>query len=228
MEKMVKFLTMGISKSYHTPVNIPPEIRVNIIAHWAGRILLPLLGWKTEGRLPEMPQYVCIVAWHTSNWDFPYGLLASWIFRIHTSFLGKDSLFHGPLGWFLRQLGGIPVERSHHHNMVAAAVAAFKTRPHLVFAIAPESTRRKLDHWKSGFYHIALQAHVPIVLAYIDYGRKVCGFGPMIYPTGDAEADLAKIREFYSTVTTKHPELKSEVRFKTADTPMAPDHSPNT
>jgi 1-acyl-sn-glycerol-3-phosphate acyltransferase len=200
-------------------------MRVNLVAHWAGRILYRLLGWKTEGQLPEMPQWVCIVAWHTSNWDFFYGLLASWVFRIHTSFLGKDTIFRGPVGWFLRKLGGIPVERTHHHNMVAAAVEAFRIRPHLIFVIAPEGTRHRLDYWKSGFYHIALQARVPIVLAYLDYGRRTCGFGPTFWPTGDIEADLAKIREFYSTVTTKHPELKSDVRFKDADAKTETGHS---
>ena len=122
MEKMAKFLTGRTPKRYHSAVSIVPEIRVNPIAHWTGRLLFTLLGWKTEGQLPDIPQWVCIVAWHTSNWDFLYGLLASWVFRIHTSFLGKDSLFRGPLGWFFRAVGGIPVDRSRHHNMVAAAV----------------------------------------------------------------------------------------------------------
>ncbi len=195
-------------------MNIPPEIRVNPIAHWTGRILFPLLGWKTEGQLPELPQWVCIVAWHTSNWDFFYGLLASWVFRIHTSFLGKDRLFRAPFGWFFRAVGGIPVDRTRHHNMVAAAVDAFKNRPHLIFVVAPEGTRRKLDCWKSGFYHIAREANVPIVLVCLDYGRKTCGIGPVLQPSDDVEADLAKIRAFYATVTTKHPELRSEIRFK--------------
>jgi len=195
-------------------MTVPREIRVNIVAHWAGRIFLPLLGWRVEGQLPEHPKYVCIVAWHTSNWDFFYGLLGSWIFRIHTSFLGKDTIFRGPVGWFLKKLGGIPVERSQHHNLVAAAVDAFASRSHLIFAIAPEGTRRRLEYWKSGFYHMALQAGVPIVLAYLDYGRKACGFGPTLWPTGDIDGDLGKIRAFYAGVTACHPELKSEVRFK--------------
>ena len=214
MEKTAKVLTEKMSNGYHRPVSIPPDIRVNPIAHWMGRLLFPLVGWKTEGQLPDIPQWVCIVAWHTSNWDFFYGLLASWVFRVHTSFLGKDSIFRGPVGWFLKKLGGIPVDRSRHHNVVAAAVEAFKTRPHLIFAIAPEGTRHRLEYWKSGFYHIARDANVPVVLAYLDYDRKVCGFGPTIALTGDIEADLARIRAFYSTVATKHPELKSEVRFK--------------
>lgn len=195
-------------------MRIAPEIRVNPIAHWTGRLLLPLFGWKTEGQLPEFPQWVCIVAWHTSNWDFFFGLLTSWVFRIHTSFLGKAPLFKGPFGWFFRAVGGIPVDRTRHHNLVAAAVDAFKTRQHMIFVIAPEGTRRKTDCWKSGFYQIALQANVPIVLAYLDYGRKVGGFGPAIHPTGDVETDLEKIRAFYSTVTPQHPKLKSDLCFK--------------
>ncbi len=198
-------------------MTLPPEIRVNPIAHWTGRLLLPLFGWKTEGQLPDVPQWICIVAWHTSNWDFPIGILTSWVFRIHTSFLGKDSLFRGPLGWFFRAVGGIPVDRSRHNNLVTAAVDAFRSRPHLIYAVAPEGTRQKSECWRSGFYHIALEAKVPIVPAFLDYGRKVAGFGPPIYPTGDVEADLATIRAFYSTVTAKHPELKGEVRFRKAD-----------
>lgn len=198
-------------------MTIPRDIRVNPVAYWAGRLFLMLLGWKTEGQLPDTPKWVCIVAWHTSSWDFPIGLAASWAFRIHTSFLGKDPLFRGPFGWFFRAVGGIPVDRSRHNNLVGAAVAAFKEKPHLVFVVAPEGTRRKLDHWKSGFYHIALEAGVPIVPAFLDYGRKAVGFGPAMYPTGDVEADLAKIRTFYSTVTPRHPELKGEVRFRETD-----------
>ncbi len=197
---------------------IPPEIRVNPLAHWIGRILLPLLGWKTEGKVPDLPQFVCVVAWHTSNWDFLYGLLGSWVFGVHTSFLGKDSLFRGPFGWLFRALGGIPVDRSRHHNLVGAAVDAFRRSPHLIYVVAPEGTRRKTDSWKSGFYHIAREAHVPIVLAHLDYGRRVCGFGPVIEPTGNTEADLAKVRAFYAAVVPKHPELKGEVRFKESDT----------
>jgi 1-acyl-sn-glycerol-3-phosphate acyltransferase len=198
-------------------MTVPRDIRVNLVAHWTGRLLLPLFGWKTEGQLPDTPKWVCIVAWHTSNWDFFFGLLTSWVFRMHTNFLGKAPLFRGPFGWFFRAVGGIPVDRTRHQNLVGAAVDALKTRQHLIFVLTPEGTRRKTEYWKSGFYHIALEAHVPIVLAFLDYGRKVGGLGPAIFPTGDIEADLEKIRTFYSTVTPKHSELRGEIRFKKAD-----------
>ena len=203
-------------------MNIPPEIRVNPVAYWVGRLFLRLFGWKAEGQLPDIPQWVCIVAWHTSNWDFFYGLLVSWVFRIHTSFLAKAPLFKGPFGWFFHAVGGIPVDRTRHHNLVAAAVDAFKNRPHLVFVIAPEGTRRKTDCWKSGFYQIALQANVPLVLAYLDYGRRAGGIGPTVHLTGDIEADLAVIRAFYGTVTARHPELRSDIRFKDHAAAAAP------
>ncbi len=207
-------------------MSILRDIRVNPVAHWTGRLLLKLFGWKTEGQLPDTTKWVCIVAWHTSNWDFFFGLMTSWVFRMHTSFLGKAPLFKGPFGWFFYAVGGIPVDRSRHHNLVAAAVEAFEKRSNLIFVIAPEGTRRKTEYWKSGFYHIALEAHVPIVLAYLDYGRKVGGVGPVIYPTGDVEADLAKIRAFYETVTPQHPELKGEIRFKDAE--KTPPTTPST
>jgi 1-acyl-sn-glycerol-3-phosphate acyltransferase len=127
--------------------------------------------------------------------------------------LGKHSLFRGPLGTVLKGLGGIPINRASSHNVVEQAAQAFHNYERFLLAITPEGTRKKVDRWKSGFYNIAKAAKVPIVCAFIDYKRKVTGVGPTIFPGDDIHADMQKIREFYSSVTSKYPELAGNVEI---------------
>ncbi|TCO80244.1 1-acyl-sn-glycerol-3-phosphate acyltransferase [Plasticicumulans lactativorans] len=159
---------------------------------------LRLSGWRIEGQLPELPRYVVIGAPHTSNWDFALMLAMALHFRVEFVWMGKDSLFASPLGGLFRWLGGVPVDRSRPHGLVDAAVAAFDARERLVLVIAPEGTRKQVQRWRTGFYHIAAQAGVPILLAYVDARRRVGGLGPLFHPTGDAQADMAAIRAFYA------------------------------
>ena len=173
------------------------------------------MGWRVEGTPPTTPKYVVIVAPHTSNWDFPIALFISWYYRMKGAWFGKHEIFTWPLlGWFFRLHGGIPVDRRCSHGFVEQAVRVFQEREQLVLALAPEGTRAKCACWKSGFYHIALKAGVPIALGYLDFQRKCGGFGPLYYPTGDPETDLANIRAFFDTVTPRHPAQRSEVVFR--------------
>ncbi len=190
--------------------------RVNIFLHIIGVLLLKILGWKVESKPPEVPKYVVIVAPHTSNWDFPMALFISWVYRMKGAWLGKAEIFRWPfpLNWFFRKMGGIPVYRDSNQGLVEQAVQVFRERDALVLALAPEGTRAKVEYWKAGFYHIALKAGVPIALGYLDFKRKAGGFGPLYYCTGDEEKDLAFIRAFFDTVTPRHPERRSEVRFR--------------
>lgn len=189
--------------------------RVNIVLHLIGSVLLKLLGWKVESHPPDVPRYVVIVAPHTSNWDFPMALLISWKYRMKGAWLGKASIFNWPLiGWFFSATGGIPVDRSRHHNLVGQAIHEFSVRDNLIFALAPEGTRAKMEYWKSGFYHVACAAGVPVALGYLDFKRKAGGFGPLYACTGNVEQDLAFIRDFYATITPRHPERRTEVRFR--------------
>lgn len=168
--------------------------------------LLRLRGWRIDGNFPDLPKYVLIAAPHTSNWDFPLTLGVCFALRAKLYWMGKHTLFWGPLGPLMRWLGGIPVLRSRSNSLVQQMVAVYQRSDKLVVAIPPEGTRQRVKEWKTGFYHIACGAQVPVVLAYMDYARKVCGFGPVFYPTGDIALDMAQIQAFYQDKVGKYPD----------------------
>lgn len=170
-----------------------------------GTAMLAAMGWRVEGEFPDLPKFVIAVAPHTSNWDFIVGMAVMFALDLRLSFLGKHTLFRGPLAPFLRWLGGIPVDRSSHHGVVDDAVRGFDDFPQRVLAIAPEGTRKPVPHFKSGFLQIARAAHVPVLLATLDYGAHCARFGPMITPGEDVAADLARIEAFYAGVRGKRP-----------------------
>lgn len=154
-------------------------------------------GWEIGGEVPKLDKYVLIAAPHTSNWDFYYMVLIAFQARLKIYWMGKDSLFKGVLGPFSRWFGGIAIERNTKKNTVEQTIQAFHDHDQLVMVIPPEGTRNKVSFWKSGFYHIAHGANVPIVLGYLDFGRKRGGFGPIFHPTGDYEKDLKEIQAYY-------------------------------
>jgi 1-acyl-sn-glycerol-3-phosphate acyltransferase len=184
---------------FDTPV-ISPLIRGLALT------FLKVFGWRLEGRLPDVDKLVVIAAPHTSNWDLPVLLSLGFSLRAKACWLGKHSLFKWPFDFLSRWMGGIPVYRSASHNMVEQTVETFRNSEKLILAIPPEGTRSKVSHWKTGFYYIALGAEIPIAMGFIDYKRKVVGIGPTLYPTGDIEADMEVIRNFYATVTAKYPD----------------------
>jgi 1-acyl-sn-glycerol-3-phosphate acyltransferase len=157
-----------------------------------------LLGWRLEGEIPNLSKFVIIVAPHTSNWDFPVGASAKLALRLDATFLGKDSLFRFPLGVIMRALGGIPVDRSASHDLVSGIVAEFRKRERLVLVIAPEGTRRKVERWKTGFYHIALGAGVPIVTVGLDWGSRAIRIGVPFIPSGNADRDIALLQQWFA------------------------------
>jgi 1-acyl-sn-glycerol-3-phosphate acyltransferase len=170
---------------------------------------LKVFGWRLEGRLPDVDKLVVIAAPHTSNWDLPVLLSLAFALRAKACWLGKHSLFRRPFGFLFRWMGGIPVYRSASKNMVAQSVEMFRNCEKLILTIPPEGTRSKVSYWKTGFYYIALGAGTPIAMAFIDYKRKASGVGPTLYPTGNIEADMEVIRNFYATVTAKYPDKAS-------------------
>jgi 1-acyl-sn-glycerol-3-phosphate acyltransferase len=178
------------------------------------RGFLWLTGWKPEGARPVERRYVLIAAPHTSNWDLAYLLALAEVFDIKVSWMGKHALFRPPLGWLMRSVGGIPVVREKRGNLVAAVAKTFSELADLALVVPAEGTRGYVPHWKSGFYHIAQTAKVPIVLGYLDYPRKRGGFGPALYPTGDLRADMDEIREFYADKVGKYPDQFGAVRLK--------------
>ena len=186
------------------------------------RLVLWLIGWRTEGEWPrDVRKGVLVVAPHTSNWDFPIMLALALALRIKATWMGKHTLFRPPFGWIFRLMNGLPIDRTGRNNMVDQVVAAFRDRDRMILAVLPEGTRKRTTYWKSGFYHIANGAQVPMVLGFADYGRKVGGIGPTIMPSGDIEADMDKIRAFYSTMKGKRPEQFGEVRVRPPEKPGA-------
>jgi len=168
-------------------------------------------GWKIQGSLPTERKFVAILAHHTSNWDFPIGISIALYFRVRLFWLGKNTLFLGPVNPVMRWLGGIPVFRSDPADLVDQLVIFLEGQEDVVIGITPEGTRSRVTLWKTGFYRIAHALELPIVLAFIDYDKKTGGVGPMIYPSGDFEADMEKIRVFYHSVNGKYPEKGSFV-----------------
>ena len=181
------------------------------------RLLLALTGWKSQGERPAARRFVLIAAPHTSNWDLLYFLAFSAVFGVKPSFMAKHTLFRWPMGPVMRLLGGIPIRRYRRENVVDQMAETLRESEDLALTVPAEGTRSYSDHWKSGFYHIARKAEVPIVLSFLDYERKIGGFGPEIVPTGDIRADMKVIRDFYDGKKGRFPEKFSPVRLPEED-----------
>jgi 1-acyl-sn-glycerol-3-phosphate acyltransferase len=171
-----------------------------------GRLMLTLAGWRIEGQLPDAPKFVLNVVPHTSNWDFPVGLMAKFALRLGCRFIAKQSLFWWPLGSFLRFVGGLPVNRTDAGDVVGDAARAFANSAQLVLVITPEGTRSRVDRWKSGFHRIARAAGVPVALAVFDYRAKIVRLGPSFPATEDYDGDLAKMQSHITAAMAKHPD----------------------
>jgi 1-acyl-sn-glycerol-3-phosphate acyltransferase len=169
-------------------------------------LFLKIAGWRRIGQVPDLPKFVMIGAHHTTNWDAPIAIAMVFAFRLKAYWLGKHTAFRWPFAGILRWLGGIPIDRTKSTDVVGQMIEEMKKRADLVLLLAPEGTRKKVTRWKTGFYHNARGAGVPIVLAFLDYARKEGWLGPVFHPTGNFETDMAEILKFYAAVTGKHPE----------------------
>ena len=179
-----------------------------------GNSLISLAGWKILTPSPNVPRYVAIAAPHTSNWDGYHLIVVGMAANVKLRWLGKHTLFRPPFGGVLKRLGGIPVRRSKHMGLVEQVAEFIKSQDEIVVFVPPEGTRSRVETWKSGFYHIAMAAEVPIIPTYIDYARKEAAFGEPIYPTGDLKADMDKLRAFYDGVQGRHPELFADPKLR--------------
>ncbi|HKP29790.1 MAG TPA: lysophospholipid acyltransferase family protein [Gemmatimonadales bacterium] len=179
--------------------------RGNALTTFLARALMRLFGWRMTGELPDLPKMVIAAGPHTSNWDFLVGVGAMYSAGFKVSFLGKDSLFRPPLGWIMRSLGGRPVDRTTSHGLVGEYIRQVRESDKFILALAPEGTRKPTGEWKTGFWHVARGAHLPIVLGFFDYGTKTVGFGPILWP-GELEEDMRTIQNFYASITAKRPE----------------------
>ena len=179
------------------------------------KLLLWILGWKVKNSLPkDLKKCVIIAAPHTSNFDFFIGRIAFFYTGIKTYFLIKKESFNFIMGPMLVAAGGIPVDRNKNTHLVERLANMFETNDSFFITITPEGTRKLTNKWRKGFYHIALKANVPIVLSYVDYKKKEGGYGPIITPSGNYEADLKIIQNFYRTIVPRYPE-KSNLTPKT-------------
>jgi len=166
-----------------------------------------LMGWKAVGGVPDnITKAIFLIAPHTSNMDFYMGRFYCWIKGIPIKLLIKKESFKGPLGGLLKKVGGIPVDRSRATSKVIQVANMFDEYDPMMLGITPEGTRKLSKKWKMGFYHIAVQAKVPILLSYIDYKTKIAGVAAPFYPTGDVEKDMKFIEDFYRDKNAKYPE----------------------
>ena len=172
---------------------------------WLALIAYRCCGWKTRGCKPTHSKYVIIAAPHTSNWDFFYTVCLAFIYRLEPQMMMKADWFFWPLGPVLRWLGAIPIDRRKSNNVVSQSIRAFERCDKMILVVPPSGTRQKVTYWRTGFYHIAHGAKVPIVLGFLDYYRKEGGFGPGIITSGDIERDMIAIRRFYTDITGKYP-----------------------
>lgn len=191
---------------------ILPEIGVqhpqrgNRFSKWLGRMLMRLLRWHTEGELCPAPKFICVMGPHTSWWDFTNNFSVMLATGLQTSWFIANKYTKGVIRNVLVHFGAIPIDRGAHNDVVTQMAELFEIRERLILGIFPEGTRKPVPTWKTGFWHIAKKAQVPIQLITVDYAKRATVFGPIITLTDDIEKDIKAMRRHFKTVTAKHPE----------------------
>ena len=186
---------------FNTPV-------LSTFYHYLAKIIMQLVGWRVDGKLPDIPKFVLIGAPHTSNWDFLLFLGVIFNLRANVHFMGKAELFRFPIGWFFRFCGGVPVDRKKSTGLVEQMVRVCNESEKFILTIAPEGTRHQVTEWKRGFYHIAKGAGIPIVMAVVDGRHKTVRIGHVFHPTGNMEADMETIMGVFEGVAGIKPRRK--------------------
>lgn len=195
-----------MSRRIPRPDELPPQMP-QLRDGWQRRFCRAVLraaGWRLTGQFPDLPRVVLIAAPHSSWWDGVWGLLMKVAMGADVRFMGKQELFRGPLGGLLRQLGGMPIDRAAAQGVVEQMLDQFRRHDALWLGIAPEGTRKPVTRWRSGFWHIAHAAGVPILPVYFHYPDKTIGVGQPLETSADMEADLARLRAFYAPFRGKH------------------------
>lgn len=178
----------------------------NRFTRFIGRTSLKILGWRTIGQLPNVPKVMTIAYPHTSNWDFVTGLSVMLATGLKASWIAKAEMFNSPLGGLWKKLGGIPIDRQKKIGVVEQQINVVKASEKIFLLIAPEGTRSKVETWKTGFYHIALGANVPILPVVWDYSRKTIEFRPLFHPKGDVEKDISTLMKMAKDCVARFPE----------------------
>lgn len=208
---LILFVIGGRIIKLHRTVFDTPVI--STIMRRIARFLMLCFKWKSKGALPDAQKFVLIAAPHTSNWDLFYTLLVAFDLKAKIYWTGKDTIFKKPFGHCMKWLGGIPIDRSKSNNIVEQSAELFHESKRLILTVPPSGTRRRVTYWKTGFYHIANSASVPIVLGFLDYRLRIGGIGPMVQPTGDIIKDMKEISSFYDGITGKYPVQMSTARI---------------
>lgn len=165
---------------------------------------LQVTGWKVRGDWPGLDKAVLVAAPHTSNWDGINMLATAGFYRVKLRWMGKKSLTQGPFGGIIKWLGCVPIDRSAANDVVRAMTEAFAAEERMILAIPPEGTRGAASEWKTGFYHIARAANVPLILSVLDYGAKTVSLAAIVTPSGEYDADLRVIQSYYADARGKH------------------------
>lgn len=176
-----------------------------MMAWFAKIVFFHLMGWKIIGDFPRLNKFIIAVVPHRSNFDFVVGVLVRTILNEEINFIGKKELFNPFTGWFFNAMGGSPINRGTNENKVTAIAEVFNTRERFRLAIAPEGTRKKVDRWRTGFYHIALQANIPILLVNFNYNIKKVSFLKLFYPTGNLKKDLSLMEGYFNKAMQVKP-----------------------
>ena len=185
-----------------------------LILKWFASAILKLGGWKLGGELPDTKKFIIAGGPHTTNQDGFMMALAMWSLRLKLSWIGKKELFKGPFSWLLKKVGGVPIDRQRSANVVQQVADQFKASERMVLVISPEGTRKKTDHWKTGFYWMAYDGEVPIMPARINYVNKTIELGPPFHPSGDIENEMQVIWDYLGKGVGKNPELMSDMRLR--------------
>ena len=186
---------------FNTPI-------LSLLYHHLAKLIMRLAGWRVDGILPDLPKFVLIGAPHTSNWDFVLFLGVIFSLKANVRFMGKAEIFRSPIGWFFRYCGGVPVDRKKSTGLVEQMVETCNKSEKFILTIAPEGTRHHVQQWKSGFYHIARGANIPIVMAVVDGKHKTVRIGQVFHPTEDMEADMKNIKGIFSGIVGINPRKK--------------------
>jgi len=187
----------------------------NHFFHLLGRLYFRLMGFRIIGEIPDIPKMVIAAAPHTSNLDGIFLVCTMWQLRIRLVWMVKKEILWGPLGWLIRALGGMAIDRSASFNTVEQAVHHIHQTEEILLVVAPEGTRKKTSYWKTGFYWIAHDANIPILCAVLDYQNKVLDLtAPPIYPTGDIETDMEKIWDIFRPATARFPDRVADMRLR--------------
>ncbi|VAW40929.1 hypothetical protein MNBD_GAMMA01-318 [hydrothermal vent metagenome] len=181
---------------------------------WLFKTVLRVFGWKTITVLPKEKRYVVIAAPHTSNWDFPLGILYVFSAGIPFRYMGKAALFKWPQKYLFKALGGFAVDRNSKNKLTTRMAEYINSQTEIALALAPEGTRSNIKYWRSGFYYIALEAKVPIAMAGLDFANKEIGIKKTFMPSGDIDADMEIIRDFYKDIKGRHPEKQGPITIK--------------